>query len=177
MKQLIIGKAIIGLFISLLFTPYLNAQIDWLKRGSDSTKYEMSAVGSEYKNKKILTIRSIVTDITGFGTYMQKMSSINYLGKRVRMTGYMKSDELSDWGEFWLRIDQSIPPITLAFDNMQDRSIQGTSDWGLYQIVLDVPANASSISFGAILTRTGQIWFTEPDFEIVDTSIPTTGGK
>ena len=63
----------------------------------------------------------------------------------------------------------------LSFDNMSDRPIVGTTDWKKYDIVLDVPNNASNIAFGALLSGTGQIWFEKLTFEIVDTSVKTTG--
>jgi hypothetical protein len=34
--------------------------------------------------------------------------------------------------------------------------------------VLDVPSEASNIAFGALLVGTGQIWFDNLKFEIVD---------
>jgi hypothetical protein len=67
----------------------------------------------------------------------------------------------------------------LSFDNMKggkkDRSIQGSSDWTRYDIVLDVPMNASNIAYGALLPGTGQIWFDDMKFEVVDKDVPTTG--
>jgi hypothetical protein len=41
--------------------------------------------------------------------------------------------------------------------------------------VVDVPRNASRISYGALLGETGQIWFDNITFEIVDQTVPTTG--
>jgi hypothetical protein len=60
-------------------------------------------------------------------------------------------------------------------DGKKNRSIKGTTDWTRYEIVLDVPANASNLAYGALLVGTGQIWFDDIKFEIVDKSVPTTG--
>jgi hypothetical protein len=60
---------------------------------------------------------------------------------------------------------------------MEERAIKGTTDWKKYEIVLDVPLNASNIGFGALLSETGQIWLEKLNFEIVDTTVPTTGKK
>ena len=35
-----------------------------------------------------------------------------------------------------------------SFDNMQDRSIRGTTDWTRYDVVLNVPENAAMMKFG-----------------------------
>jgi hypothetical protein len=58
---------------------------------------------------------------------------------------------------------------------MGDRPIKGTTSWTKYDIVLDVPDNASQIAYGALLEGTGQIWFDNIAIEIVDDSVPTTG--
>ena len=86
----------------------------------------------------------------------------------------MKSQGVADWAGFWLRVDQEGSEQSLSFDNMHDRPIKGTTDWKKYEIVLDVPNNASNIAFGALLAGTGQIWFANINFEIVDNSVPTT---
>jgi hypothetical protein len=60
-------------------------------------------------------------------------------------------------------------------DGKKDRSIKGTTDWTKYEIVLDVPLNSSNLAYGALLVGTGQIWFDDIKFEIVDNSVATTG--
>ncbi|MGB4839416.1 MAG: hypothetical protein WBP08_10510 [Saprospiraceae bacterium] len=51
----------------------------------------------------------------------------------------------------------------------------GNTDWHKYELVLDVPNNVSYIAYGAMIGGTGQIWFDDITFEIVDENIPTTG--
>jgi hypothetical protein len=121
-----------------------------------------------------MTIKSIDQEIEGFGSLKQNSKPGKYIGKRIRMTGYMKSQGVADWAGFWLRVDQEGSEQSLSFDNMHDRPIKGTTDWKKYEIVLDVPNNASNIAFGALLAGTGQIWFDNLNFEIVDNSVPTT---
>jgi mannose-6-phosphate isomerase-like protein (cupin superfamily) len=43
-----------------------------------------------------------------------------------------------------------------------------------YEVVLYVP-QATSISYGVLLSGTGQIWFKDVNFEIVADSVPETG--
>ncbi|MEJ7739638.1 MAG: hypothetical protein WKF97_19610 [Chitinophagaceae bacterium] len=94
----------------------------------------------------------------------------------------MKSKDVSDWAGFWMRVDRadttligdSVAINVLSFDNMDDRSIKGTTEWKRYEVVLDVPSNAAGLAFGAILIGTGQIWFDNLNFETVDKSVPVT---
>ena len=150
----------------------------WFRAGNQPTSYQMlidSSAGQDGKN--VLTIKSTEKKIDGFGTLMQDFLPDKYLGKRIRMTGYMKSKDVKAWAGFWLRVDQENSKKSLSFDNMQDRAIKGTTEWKKYEIVLDVPENASNIAFGALLDNTGQIWFEKFNFEIVDNSVPQTGKK
>ena len=148
----------------------------WLKAGSKPKSYEMGLDqidGRQGKNSA--TIKSIDKNIEGFGTLMQQSKPDKFLGKRIKMTGYLKSENVSDWAGLWLRVDQAGSQQSLSFDNMQDRAIKGTKDWTKYEIILDVPANASMLAFGALLSGNGQIWFDNITFEIVDNSIKPTG--
>ncbi len=151
---------------------------DWFRAGSKPTCYQMqidSSAGQDGKNA--LTIKSTEKSINGFGTLMQNFLPTKYLGKRIRLSGYMKSVDVKGWAGFWLRVDQENSKKWLSFDNMEERAIKGTTDWKKYEIVLDVPLNASNIGFGALLSETGQIWLEKLNFEIVDTTVPTTGKK
>ncbi len=73
-----------------------------------------------------------------------------------------------------MRVDGPQNRQSLAFDNMQDRPIRGTTDWVRYAIVLDVPNEAVTIAFGALLSGSGQIWMDDLQFEIVGNDTATT---
>ena len=174
-------KSIFLLGITLTLLSF-NLQVPegWAKGGSQAKSYEMVTekdAGPEGGNAA--TIKSINKKIKGFGTLMQSSAPSKYLGKRVRMSGQMKSKNVADWAGLWFRIDHENPRKSLSFDNMKDgktdRSIKGTTEWKKYEIVLDIPENANNMSYGALLNGTGQIWFTNIEFEIVDNSVPTTG--
>lgn len=95
------------------------------------------------------------------------------------MSGYLKTKEVKDWAGLWFRIDEEGSDNPLGFDNLKngkkDRSVTGTTDWTKYDIVLDVPDKASNLTYGALLSGSGQIWFDELTFEMVDNTVPTTG--
>ncbi len=112
----------------------------------------------------------------GFGTLMQAFAATNYRGKRVRLSGYVKSQDVARVAGLWMRVDgKGEPAKMLAFDNMGDRPIKGTTDWQRYQVVLDVPDSAVDIVFGMLLNGPGEVWLNDTDIEVVSTSVPTTG--
>ena len=169
------------LFIAMTVTLLsFDLPTGWFKAGDKPNSYDMGIdKGAGQNGTNAATIKSIDKKIDGFGTLMQNCLPDNYIGKRVRMSGFLKTKDVSDWSGFWLRIDQKDSQETLGFDNMhdgkKDRSIKGTTDWTKYEIVLDVPLKASNIAYGALLVGTGQIWFDNLKFEVVDNTVPTTG--
>lgn len=150
----------------------------WFKSGSDPNSYDMRIdKGAGYNGKNAATIQSITPNITGFGKLMQSFAADKYLGKRIQFSGYVKTKNIAGKACFWLRVEKANSQQILSFDNMNDRPITGTNDWKKYEIVVDVPSTASKISYGALVRGTGQIWFDNLSFEIVDNSVAVTGKK
>jgi hypothetical protein len=173
-------KSRLGIFtaIALFVLCSYDLPLGWFAAGSKPKSYQMGTdKGAGQNGMNAATIKSVEKKIEGFGTLMQQSMPGIYLGKRVRMTGYMKSNNVGGWAGLWLRVDQAGSTKSLSFDNMADRPIKGTTEWTKCEIVLDVPSNASMLAYGALLSGTGQIWFDNLQFEIVDTTVPVTGGS
>jgi hypothetical protein len=103
---------------------------------------------------------------------MQQFSAAQYAGKRVRLSAWVKSENANDWAGLWMRVDNGTKSV--AFDNMQDRAIKGTSDWQNYAVVLDVPKDATGIFFGILVSKSGTVWLNSVQFEIVGMDVPVT---
>ena len=150
----------------------------WSKAGSAPDKYKMETEkGAGQNGKDAETIQSLSRKIKGFGTLMKSrymLGKFDFAGKRVRMTGLVKSKDVKTWAGMWFRVDKQHAKESLAFDNMSSRAIKGTTDWKKYEIVLDVPKDATAIAFGVLLYGTGQIWFDDISFEVVDSLTPST---
>ena len=172
-KSILNYVLLVGTTIALLS---FDLPAGWFAAGSKPKSYEMGIdKGAGKDGKNAATIKSIEKMIKGFGTLMQQKKPDNYLGKRIKMTGFMKSENVANWAGLWFRVDQTGSQQSLSFDNMGDRPIKGTTSWTKYEIVLDIPENASQIAYGALLDGTGQIWFDNIAIEIVNDSVPITG--
>jgi hypothetical protein len=176
-KKFITGVLLIVMTVTLLSFDLPTA---WFKAGDKPDSYDMGVdKGAGKDGKNAATIKSIDKKIDGFGTLMQDCLPDKYLGKRIRMTGLLKTKDVSDWAGLWLRIDTKTPIKAAVFDNMHDGkkniSVKGTTDWKKYEIILDVPSNACNVAYGALLVGTGQIWFDNLNFEIVASDILPTG--
>jgi hypothetical protein len=126
--------------------------------------------------KPSAVIESIVPEPAEFIAFNQSFSAENYRGKRVRLAGYIKTQDVAKWSGFWLRADDSKGGI-VAFDNMQNRGVAGTTDWTRGEIVLDIPVESEFLFFGLILQGKGKTWMNGLTFEVVDASVPLTTPK
>lgn len=107
-----------------------------------------------------------------FGTLMQTVRAEQYRGRRVRLSGYLRT-RVVNWAGLWMRID-SREQWSMTFDNMANRPVRGTTDWSSCAVVLDVPKQAIHISFGVILSGNGQVWADDLQLQIVNRDIATT---
>ncbi len=74
----------------------------------------------------------------------------------------------------WLRVDGGRDCEILEFDNMCNRTLMGTNDWTLQEIVLNIPNDSKNIGFGVIHSGGGALWVDDVSFEVVDSSVPVT---
>lgn len=111
------------------------------------------------------------------GTLTQCISPDPVRGRRVRYSGYIKTDRVVDGSAgLWMRV-HGTPEMVLAFDNMQDRRIHGTTPWTKHEIVLDIAEEATEICFGMLLSGAGTAWVDDLRFQLVSSDTPTTGRK
>lgn len=146
----------------------------WSLSGTNPENYEMgldsivshtgSASGVLYSVKKV--------NEQQFATMMQGFQAKQYQGKRLKLSCFLKTEEVTKAGA-WMRVDSSSGD-TLAFDNMQNRSISGSTEWNQYTIVLDVPIESAAIHFGVLLIGKGKVWADNFQLVVVDEKTPTT---
>jgi len=173
MKKLSVLSIIVVLITMGLFltNSELKAQKieGWFLAGSKPDSYEIGLDKSVYNTgSSSAFLESTKKKIEGFGTLMQSCGASEYLGKRIKMTAYVKSENVSDWAGMWLRVDSRNTKKSLSFDNMYDRPIKGDNDWMKCEIILDVPEESGTLNFGILLNGTGKVWFDNISFEIVD---------
>ncbi len=118
-------------------------------------------------------LKSRVGPSIGFGTLAQAFQGTEYRGKRLRLSGLVKAQEVEQWAGLWMRIDDN-GGNHLRFDNMHNRAIRGTVDVKQCEVVLDVPKECVGIYFGIVLTGKGQVWLSDVEFTMVGTDVPTT---
>jgi len=145
----------------------------WYVAGSKPADYEAGTdAQASYNAHPSAYLKSKKSEIDGFGTLMQDFRADKYAGKRVRFSAFARTEAVADWAGLWMRIDKG--PNMLEFDNMQGRPLKGTLGWRKYEVVLDVPQDATGIYFGVLLSGTGTVWINSAKFETVGPDVPTT---
>jgi serine/threonine protein kinase len=158
----------------------------WVLAGSDPAGYKagvdsqiaINGHQSVYLKSKFapgLGEKSVTPSPDGFGTLMQSFSAKNYTGKRLRLSAFVKSENVMNWAGLWMRINKGSEIV--AFDNMQDRPIKRTTGWQNYHVVLDVASDATDIYFGILLNGPGSVWLNTVNLEVVGSEVTTTDQK
>ena len=165
-----ITLTIAAVSIAVLTFSYI-APKGWHTSGSAESKYDMGTIryGGHDSSKSCGTIKATKGRYfhDDYGLLLQSFSAKAYLGKRIRMTGYMRTRGVESWAGFMLRVDKNGKKEPLYFDNMAERKITGNTNWLEYRVEADVPNDATGISFGALLNGSGQIWFDDFRFEVI----------
>lgn len=172
------SKTVVGLVLLIAYALALRADAPagWFLAGSKPASYETGIDAEAAYNghpSAYLKSKLLVTD--GFGTLMQDIRADKYAGKRLRLSAFARSEGVQDWAGLWMRVDKGSQQ--LAFDNMQDRPIKATTGWQKYEVVLDVPQDATGIFFGVLLSGAGSVWLNNVKLEVVGSDVPTTAKK
>jgi hypothetical protein len=146
----------------------------WVLAGSNPHDY---AVGTDLlesvSGQSSAYLKSISTKPVGFVNLMQEIKSNNFKGQRVRLSASIKVKFVSGWTALWMRVEDNVGR-PLAFDDMSNRPIIGTSEWIKYEVVLDIPNNSDKISFGLLLSGRGQVWIDNVKLLVVSNDVPVT---
>lgn len=146
----------------------------WLLAGSKPKYYEIGPAMKQYNSKDVYYLKSVENVESGFGTILKQMDPKDLLGKRVRLTGNIKCENVMNYAGMWMRVDGNTPGVMLGFDNMVNRPITGTTDWQKYEIVLDVPDSSVNIGYGVLMDGNGSLWISDLVFDIVGDDVAST---
>ncbi len=105
----------------------------------------------------------------------------SYRGQRMRMITHVKAQGVSS-AFFAINIigieltpEQERTQAKTRIVLVPGRAFEGTHDWKRYELVFNVPDDATSIQVGCKMRGEGKVWIDGFQFERVDTSVPLTG--
>ncbi|WP_090452916.1 hypothetical protein [Dyella sp. OK004] len=146
----------------------------WFVAGTARESYDVGTqAGDRRPGDRNAFIRA-KPESSGFGTLMQTIRADTYIGKRLRLSGFMRTKDAIS-AAMWMRIDGSNKEV-VGFDNMSSRPLRGNTEWRRYEIVLDIPDNAKAIAFGFLLEgNKGEVLADDFKLDVVSKDVPLTG--
>lgn len=152
------------------------APVGWWKNGRNPEKYVVGVDSNEtWGGMPSAYVQSVGDATGGFGGMMQTVAAENFVGKRVRLSAWVKTRDANDGGgHLWLRIDGQERGQMLGFDNMDNRPVKGNSDWQEASVVLDVPAGSAALAYGFFVSGKGKMWVSGQTMQEVGPEVPTT---
>src|SRR3954470_9578153 len=122
------------------------------------------------------TIKANAASPRGSAMLAQSIRADAYRGKRVRLSGYLKTIGVNEGtAVLFMRVDGD--GLVLMSDYMQNRPLMLTNDWARQEIVLDVPRNAIGVTYGFLLGGSGQTWLDDVAIDVVGDDVAVTGQR
>jgi hypothetical protein len=159
--------------------PAPSVPTGWFITGQDNESYEFALAADVQHNGRPAAYLRYVDDGDGaqrWAAAMQYVQTTQYAGTRLRLSAAIRTEDVSEWAGLWLRADAA--GKTLTIDNMRDpvRTVAGTTDWSRMECVIDIPHSTEAIGFGAMMGGTGRVLVADFQLDVVDESVPVTGG-
>src|SRR5581483_2778050 len=97
------------------------------------------------------------------------------LGKRVRISGWIKTSGVQQWAGATLIVanDQH----RFAFDDTTSRAAHGTTDWQPIEFVTDIPKEPCFIYLAQKLYGNGEVWFDGFEVNVAPSGTPITDDR
>jgi len=152
----------------------------WFKAGKSPHLYETRIDRENGSHVLIAAKPEMLHDVRGddFCTVMQSVDAEPFKGRRIRLTGELRTEDAGAGATIWFRVDGAKGP--LLFDNLElrrpDGQLVGTQGWQERSVVFDIPEEALSLHYGFFLKGTGKCWSRKFSLKEVDGGVPTSSG-
>ena len=87
----------------------------------------------------------------------QKVNAATFRGQRIHISAIFRAQDVALTASIWARVVDENDTIISA-DNMANRAVVGSTNWQRVTLELNIPDEASSITFGPQLRGTGTLW-------------------
>jgi hypothetical protein len=111
-----------------------------------------------------------------FQNACQVFNARNLAGKRVRMSGWCKTEDLTSTSAYLQVYATGLYGVD---GSLAGNSVSGTSDWTFYSVEWDVPKNTYTVwARAGYLAAPGKCWWDDLKFEVLgDTPAPVKAAK
>jgi hypothetical protein len=154
----------------------VTAPSGWAKYGSNTGAYIVGVDDNQtWDGMPSAYVSSNDAAPNEFGGMIQKASPEPFIGQRVRLSGWIKTQNADEGGgHLWFQVDGQQVATPLQFDDMADRPVRGTHEWQECSVVLDVPFGAAGLAYGFFMKGGGKMWVSGAKLETVGPDVPST---
>ncbi len=182
LKNIIMKNFILSLIASIFLFCFCSFSIHnplpkgWSKKGCKSNHFE-AGIDNEVKYNgsasAFLATKDSYTD--GSAKLVQQINATAFAGQRVRLTGYLKSENVEGSARLFLEIiGKKYRHGGYQCHSNTNHGISGTNDWQLFSVIIDAHKKAQYINYGVSLTGKGRVWIDDISMEVVDSETPIT---
>jgi len=148
----------------------------WQKFGDLEDVTVMPDLAVFHGGKTSASIQASKATREGKFTLSQSINAKAYVGKRLRVAAYVKTEGLIVGGTFWAD--------ALPEDSPNDRNGPGsdrtrlapTSDWRRYDCYVDVAKGSATLDVGISIQGSGQLWLDDVSLEVVPSLVSRPAG-
>ncbi|RYD72812.1 MAG: hypothetical protein EOP53_21265 [Sphingobacteriales bacterium] len=91
-----------------------------------------------------------------WNTLMQYCKAGNYLNKRLKLTAWVRTEDLKEYASFVFRVDGFI--VSPQQEKIKEITFTGNNNWRKVELVLNIPDGATHFSYGLLLQGKGKVW-------------------
>ncbi|MEA2735425.1 MAG: hypothetical protein QOE14_1876 [Humisphaera sp.] len=122
-------------------------------------------------SEPVIAVRSATAKPDDWGHMRKVIDAEPYRGKRIRLRGYLKCQDVEKAGHMSLWVFDE-HDNALAQDDLGGHHLTGTHEWTRYDIVSDVPQSAVRILILAGMRGKGTVWADGLELDVVGNDVP-----
>jgi C-terminal processing protease CtpA/Prc len=98
----------------------------------------------------------LARDAGGSFSAMYKVIPVDFGGTTIEYRGFLRTEDVTGFAGLYMGVNSGTR--ALAFDNMNDQNLNGSTEWKEYSIKLPLSPEARELVFGIVLSGTGKAW-------------------
>ena len=129
--------------------------------GHSAPGYRLSVVRQGFHGRPCVELAAVNAPAGSWQCLVQNIHAAHYRGKRVTLSGWMKTADVDDV-TFGVRVDSASKPAAVASEQ-----VSGTTDWKQYSLTFDVPSDTRTLAVtpGNLGSR-GSLWLTNVHVDV-----------
>jgi len=143
----------------------------WEFRAENPEQYEHGLDRSYSTRGAVAYIRSRTARAAGIARLMQPVEVSSYIGKRVRVSAWLRSNAVDQEGGLLFLLRNR---VVGAVGNQRFLAMHGTNEWSRRSIVFEIDDEVAEMRVGFALSGPGVIWADDFSIEVVDRNTPVT---